>query len=104
MAVVRTLSFTVPSEKTEELSPGHNLYLAAVYGTQIAAQNVRGFHKNGVWMQRQTDGSTKVSMFSQFAEMSDLELYANVAMVKDFEKDVSTYLSPVEVQVYEVLA
>lgn len=103
MAVVRTATFVVPSDRTHELSPGHNLYLAAVHGTQIAAQNVEGYHKGGVWLQRQSDGAMKVSMFSQFNELDNLMTYANVAMVQDFEKDVSKYLSPVVVEVYEVI-
>ena len=103
MAVVRTVSFTVPAERSEELSPGHNLYLAAVHGTQIAAQNVDGFHKGGVWMQRQSGGSIKVMMFTQWSELDNMQQYANVPMIRDFEKDVSTYLSPVVVEVYEVL-
>jgi antibiotic biosynthesis monooxygenase (ABM) superfamily enzyme len=104
MAYVRTLAFTVPAERTQELSPGHNLYLAAVHGTQIAAQNVEGYHKGGVWMQRQAEGSIKVIMFSQFNELDNLEAYANVPMVRDFESDVSKHLSPVVVEIYEVLA
>jgi hypothetical protein len=72
-------------------------------GTQIAAQNVQGYHKGGVWMQRQSDGAMKVSMYSQFNELDNLEMYANVAMVKDFESDVSKYLGPVVVEIYEVL-
>lgn len=103
MPVVRTLTFTVPSNRTEELNPGHNLYLAAVHGTQIAAQNIQGYHKGGVWLQRQSDGSVKVTMFSQFAELDNLQLYANVAMIRDFEKDVSKHLSTVVIEVYEVL-
>lgn len=103
MAVVRTLSFTVPADRVHELSPGHNLYLAAVLGTQIAAQNVQGYHKGGVWMQRQTDGSTRVLMFSQFDELDHLEAYSSLPMLRDFEKDVSKHLSPVVVEIYEVL-
>jgi hypothetical protein len=104
MAYVRTLTFTIPPDRTEELNPGHNLYLAAVHGTQIAAQNIEGYHKGGVWLQRRDDGSAKVTMFSQFNELEHLERYANVPMIHDFEKDVSTYLSPVVIEVYEVLA
>ncbi len=103
MSVVRTMSFTVPSERKHELNPGHNLYLAAVHGTQSAAQSVDGYQKGGVWMQRQADGSVRVSMFSQFDELDNMERYANVPMIRDFEKDVTTYLSPVDVNVYEVL-
>ena len=104
MAVVRTLAFTVPGERAHELSPGHNLYLAAVYGTQIAAQNVDGYQKGGVWMWRQSDDSIKVLMFSQFSELDNLETYDKLPMIRDFEKDVSTYLGPVVIEIYEVLA
>lgn len=103
MPYVRTISFTVPPERAEELSPGHNLYLAAVFGTQIAAQNTQGYQKGGVWMQRQTEGSTLVFMFSQWDELDSMEAYANVPMLLDFIKDVSTYLSPVKLETYEVL-
>ncbi len=103
MPYVRTLTFTVPPDRVEELSPGHNLYLAAVFGTQIAAQNTQGYQKGGVWMQRQTEGSILVFMFSQWDELDSMESYANVPMLLDFMKDVSTYLSPVKLEIYEVL-
>ena len=103
MPYVRTLTFTVPPDRVEELSPGHNLYLAAVFGTQIAAQNTQGYQKGGVWMQRQTEGSTLVFMFSQWDELDSMEAYANIPMLLDFVKDVSTYLSPVNLEIYEVL-
>jgi hypothetical protein len=103
MPYVRKLDFTVPTERVEELSPGHNLYLATVFGTQIAAQNVQGYQKGGVWMQRQQDGSIKVTMFSQFSEIDGLQTYAKVPMITDFVKDITTYLSPVVLEVYEVL-
>src|SRR5690242_16987169 len=78
MPYVRTLTFTVPPDRVDELSPGHNLYLAAVFGTQIAAQNTQGYQKGGVWMQRQTEGSTLVFMFSQWDELDSMEAYANL--------------------------
>ena len=104
MAVVRTLTFNVPADKTEELSPGHNLYLAAIFGTQIAAQNTPGYHTGGVWLQRQDDGSAKVTMFSQFDELENLQKYSNVPMIIDFVKDVSKHLSKVVIEVHEVLS
>jgi hypothetical protein len=103
MSFVRTLSFTVPAERTQELDPGHNLYLATVHGIKIAAQNVQGFHRGGVWMQRQTDGAIKVVQYSQWYELNNIETYANIPMVRDFEKDVSTYLSTPVVEIYEVM-
>jgi quinol monooxygenase YgiN len=103
MAFVRTISFVVPRERTVELEPGHNLYLAAVHGIKIAAQNTPGCHRLGVWMQRQPDGAIKVFMYSQWYELENIEDYANVPMVRDFEKDVSTYLSTPVVEIYEVM-
>jgi antibiotic biosynthesis monooxygenase (ABM) superfamily enzyme len=103
MSFVRTASFTVPPDRTQELNPGHNLYLAAVHGTQIAAQNVPGYHRGGSWMQRQADGSIRVVMYAQFAELDSLEEYSNVPMVRDFVVDVTKYLSPVVIEIYEVL-
>jgi hypothetical protein len=103
MAFVRTLTFMVPRERTEELEPGHNLYLAAVHGIKIAAQNTPGYHRGGVWMQQQPDGSVKVLSYSQWYELENIEAYANVPMVRDFEKDVSTYLSQPVVDIYEVI-
>jgi len=103
MAFVRTLTFVVPRERTGELEPGHNLYLAAVHGVKIAAQNTPGFHRGGVWMQLQPEGSVKVFMYSQWYELENIENYANVPMVRDFERDVSTYLSQPVVEVFEVM-
>jgi hypothetical protein len=103
MPYVRMLTFTVPPERVEELSPGHNLYLATVFGTQIAAQNTQGYQKGGVWMQRHTEGSIRVFMFTQWDELDSMDSYANVPMLIDFVKDVSTYLSPVNLDIYEVL-
>lgn len=103
MAFVRTLTFMVPRERTEELEPGHNLYLAAVHGIKIAAQNTSGYHRGGVWMQQQPDGSVKVSIYTQWYELENIEEYANVPMVRDFEKDVSTHLSQPAVDIYEVI-
>jgi hypothetical protein len=103
MAFVRTLTFTVPAERSHELEPGHNLYLAAIHGIKIAAQNVQGFHRGGVWVQRLPDGSIKVLQYSQWYELDNIETYANVPMVRDFEKDVSTYLSVPVVEIYEVI-
>jgi hypothetical protein len=103
MAFVRTMTFTVPTERTQELDPGHNLYLAAVHGVKIAAQNVQGFHRGGVWMQRQPDGAIKVMIYSQFYELDNIETYSNIPMVRDFEKDVSTYLTSPVVEIFEVM-
>ena len=103
MAFVRTITFTVPTERTRELEPGHNLYLAAVHGIKIAAQNTPGFHRGGVWMQRLPDGAIKVLMYSQWYELDNIESYASIPMVRDFERDVSTYLSTPVVDVYEVM-
>ncbi len=104
MAFVRTLIFTVPAERTQELEPGHNLYLAAVHGIKIAAQNVQGYHRGGVWMQRLPDGSVKVIQYSQWYDLDNIEAYANVPMVRDFEKDVTTYLSRPVIEIFEVMA
>jgi hypothetical protein len=103
MAFVRTLTFTVPPERTQELDPGHNLYLAAVHGIKIAAQNVQGYHRGGVWMQRQPNGAVKVVAYSQWYELDNIETYSNIPMVRDFEKDVSTYLSTPVVDIFEVM-
>ena len=103
MAFVRTLTFTVPAERTHELQPGHNLFLAAVHGIKIAAQNVPGFHHGGVWMQRQPDGAVKVVVHSQWYELDNIEDYSSVPMVRDFEKDVATYLSTPVIDIYEVI-
>lgn len=103
MAFVRTITFTVPAERTRELEPGHNLYLAAVHGIKIAAQNTPGFHRGGVWAQRQPDGAIRVLMYSQWYELDNIESYASLPMVRDFERDVSTYLSTPVVEIYEVM-
>jgi hypothetical protein len=103
MAFVRTIVFTVPAERTQELEPGHNLYLAAVHGIKIAAQNTQGFHRGGVWMQRLPDGAIKVLMYSQWYELDNIENYSNIPMVRDFERDVSTYLSTPVVDIFEVM-
>ena len=103
MAFVRTVTFTVPSERTQELNPGHNLYLAAVHGVKMAAQNVPGYHRGGVWAQRLPDGSIKVLIYSQWYGLDDLESYSSLPMVRDFERDVSTYLSTPVIEVFEVL-
>jgi hypothetical protein len=103
MAFVRTLTFIVPPERTEELEPGHNLYLAAVHGVQIAAQNTPGYHRGGVWMQRQPDGSVRVLSYTQWYELDSIDTYASLPMVRDFERDVSTYLSTPVVEIWEVM-
>lgn len=103
MAFVRTLTFSVPPERTEELEPGHNLYLAAVHGVKIAAQNTPGYHRGGVWMQRQPDGSVKVLMYSQWYDLANIQDYANIPMVRDFERDVSKYLNTPVVDIYELM-
>lgn len=103
MSFVRTLTFTVPANRTQELDPGHNLYLAAVHGIKIAAQNTPGYHRGGVWMQRLPDGSVKVVQYSQWYDLDNIENYAAVPMVRDFEKDVSTYLSTPVVDIFEVM-
>jgi hypothetical protein len=97
------MSFVVPAERTQELDPGHNLYLAAVHGVKIAAQYVQGYHRGGVWMQRQPTGAIKVVVYSQFYELDNIDTYSNIPMVRDFEKDVSTYLSTPVVEIYEVM-
>ena|SRR5437588_8332271 len=103
MAFVRTLTFVVPPERTVELEPGHNLYLASVHGVKIAAQNVQGYHRGGVWMQRQPDGAIKVIVYNQWYELDNIEDYANLPMVRDFERDVSKYLSTPVVDIFEVM-
>ena len=103
MAFVRTITFLVPPDRTHELEPGHNLYLASVHGIKIAAQNIQGYHRGGVWMQRQPDASIKVLMYSQWYELDTIETYANVPMVRDIERDVAKYLSTPVVEIYEVM-
>ena len=103
MSFVRTVSFIVPAERTQELEPGHNLYLATVHGIKIAAQNTPGFHRGGVWMQRLPDGSIKVVSYSQWYDLDNIENYSSIPMVRDYEKDVSTYLSTAVIDIYEVM-
>ncbi|MDQ6692812.1 MAG: hypothetical protein M3014_00090 [Chloroflexota bacterium] len=103
MAFVRTISFRVPPERTKELEPGHNLYLASVHGIKIAAQNTPGCHRVGVWMQRLPDGGVNVVMYSQWYELNNIAEYSSIPMVRDFEKDVSTYLSTPVINIYEVM-
>lgn len=103
MAFIRTVTFIVPPERTQELEPGHNLYLASVHGIKIAAQNTPGYHRGGVWMQRQPDGAVKVLMYSQWYDLDNIETYSNIPMVRDFEKDVNKYLSTPVIDVYEVM-
>ena len=103
MAFVRTLTFAVPPDRTHELEPGHNLYLAAVHGIKIAAQNTPGFHRGGVWMQRQPDGSIRVFVYSQWYDLENIKDYSNLPMVRDFERDVSAYLSTPVVDIFEVM-
>lgn len=93
----------MPPERTEELEPGRNLYLAAVHGVQIAAQNTPGYHRGGVWMQRQPDGSVRVLSYTQWYELDSIDTYASLPMVRDFERDVSTYLSTPVVEIWEVM-
>ena len=104
MAYVRTMTFVVPPERTEELQPGHNLFLAAVQGTQIVAQNTPGFHRGGVWMQNLPQGSIKVVCYTQWYGLSDIDGYASTPMIRDFEDDVARYHSMPVIEVFEALS
>jgi hypothetical protein len=104
MAYVRTITFVVPPERTGELQPGHNLFMAAVHGTQIVAQNTPGFHHGGVWMQNMPQGSVKVVCYTQWYGLSDIEHYASTPMIRDFEDDIARYHSTPIIEVYETLS
>src|SRR5215471_2528757 len=104
MAYVRTFSFIVPPERTRELQPGHNLYMAAVSGTQIVAQNTSGFHRGGVWMQNLPQGGIKVVSFTQWYGLPDMDHYASTPMIRDFEADIARYHSTPVIEVYETLS
>ncbi|HUS14233.1 MAG TPA: hypothetical protein VM536_04350 [Chloroflexia bacterium] len=104
MAYIRTITFVVPPERTYELQPGHNLFMAAVSGTQIVAQNTPGFHKGGVWMQNMPQGSIKVVSFTQWYGLSDIDHYASTPMIRDFEEDIARYHSTPVIEVFEVLS
>jgi hypothetical protein len=103
MAYVRTFTFIVPPERTYELQPGHNLYLATIHGTQIVAQNTPGFHRGGVWMQNLTDGGIKVFCYTQWYDLPEIDQYASTPMIRDFEADIERYHSTPVIEVYEVL-
>lgn len=104
MPFVRTVTFIVPPERREELQPGHNLFLAAVHGIKVAAQYMSGFQRAGVWFQGQPSGSIKVVAYSQWYELDSLDKYTSLPMIRDFEKDVNTYLSEPVVEIYEVMS
>ncbi len=104
MAYVRTFTFIVPPERAHELQPGHNLYTAAVSGTQIVAQNTPGFHVGGVWMQPLPQGSIKVVSYTQWYSPTAIEKYVGTPMIRDFEHDIARYHSAPVVEVYEVLS
>jgi hypothetical protein len=103
MPYVRTVLFTVPPARTHELNPGHNLFLATTQGTQIAAQYMHGYHRSGVWMQPLSDGSVKVFLFTQWYDLANIDEYVQLPMIRDFERDVATYLSRPVIEIYEVM-
>ena len=103
MAYVRTFSFVVPPERASELQAGHNLYMATVSGTQIVAQNTRGYLRGGVWTRARTDGSTRVIIFTQWDGVSDMQKYIDTPMIRDYEADVARYHRDVTTEVYEAV-
>ncbi len=104
MAFVRTTTFIVPAARKSEIEPGHNLYLAAVMGVKIVAQNTPGFHRGGVWASQLEGGDLKIIIYMQFYDLPEMENFANTPMVRDFENELDQYLSPPIIEVYETLS
>ncbi len=42
-------------------------------------------------------------MYSQWYDLDNIENYSSIPMIRDFEKDVSTYLSTPVIDVFEVM-
>jgi len=97
-------TFIVPAARSEEIQPGHNLYLAATQGVKIVAQNTSGFHRGGVWASQTEKGDIKVVIYMQFYDLPDLQNFANAPMVRDFEASVDEILSPPLIEVFEVVS
>lgn len=104
MAFVRTTTFVVPAARKSEIEPGHNLYLAAVHGVKIVAQNTSGFHRGGVWASQLENGDLKIMIYMQFYDLPDVQNYANTPMVRDFESQLDELLSPPIIEIYETLS
>jgi hypothetical protein len=104
MAFVRTFSFVVPVERTQEMEPGHNLHMATVDGTQIVAQNSEGYLYGSVLSRLQPDGSLKIVIYTQWAAISQIERYVHTPMIQDYEADVARYHSAPVIEIYEMLA
>jgi hypothetical protein len=104
MSYVRTFSFIIPPDRSHELEPGHNLYLATIDGTQIVAQNSSGFLGGAVWRRLLPTGGIKVVISTEWAGVRELETYTRTPMIQDYEADVQKYHEDVVIEIFEEVA
>lgn len=106
MAYVRTISYTFPYERIEELQRGTDLWLRLVSANKLIAQESTGMLDTGVWMTQEEDGAVRIVSYSEWYSIDDLQNFALDPDVRLHETAISkaTKTGEPSVEIYQTMA
>jgi heme-degrading monooxygenase HmoA len=105
MAFVRTVSYTFPYERINDLVPGTDLQMRLVPAHKLICQESNGMIDTGVWVTQDRDGTMRVVSYTEWSSVNDLQTFANDADVKHHEEIITraTKDGQKTVDIYEVM-
>lgn len=105
MSFVRTTTFAMTREDSEELRQGKLVYNALVVGRKFICQSIDGLVQTYLLRQSNlVDGKVVFTIYSEWSTMEDLQNYATQPTIKELEESLAKELGqPLEVTVYENL-
>lgn len=103
MAYVRTVSFSMPHDEADQITPGTRSYTALVPGRKFMAQAQSGLIQTGVWRTTNSSGMVNFVIHTEWSTVEDMQAYANLPIIKELEQALSSDNNQVQVSVYEVI-
>ena len=90
MAFVRTVTYTFPYEKIEEVVvSGTDTYMRLVPAHKLLAQESSGMLDTGVWVTQERNGTLQVVSYTEWSSMEELHAFGNDPDVRHHESVIS---------------
>ncbi|SRR5579875_2369679 len=104
MAFVRTITYTFPYDKIEELQTGTDTWLRLVSAHKLIAQESLGMLDTGVWITQDSDGTVRVKSVTEWFSLEDMQAFATDPDVQMHEREITRLTSqPPAVEIFEVI-
>jgi len=104
MAFVRTITYTFPYDKIEELQTGTDTWLRLVSAHKLLAQESLGMLDTGVWLTQDPDGTVRVKSVTEWFSQEDLQAFATDPDVRLQEGEITKLTTGAPaVEIFEVI-